>query len=757
MFKKILKASSIALLCSTVQITNAQTHYSIARLGTGAQGNFTENDKFNFPNGVAVDSDGKIFIADTDNFRVHVWTQSGTNFGYFKTMGEFGNSDGGLNKPAGVAIYQDKIFVADKKNHRIEIFTQSGGNFGFYARIAGSPNIGGYKDQPGPLNTELDEPMAVAVSPNGTIYICDKNNSRIQVWTQSGTNFGYIATMGTTGTLSSDNDKFYFPSGIALDASGKIFVADLGNSRVQVWTQSGINFGYFKTINTISVAGTSTQMLGNPHGVTIGSDGKIYVADANNARIQVWTQSGSNFGYFATVGKNGNGPDDLFYPTGVAEDANGKLYVVENYGNRINIFEKCSKHGVSAGPIIATQPINQTLCPNGAGYFQVSATGVGTLTYLWSFGDITTEYLQTANPGNYTVTVSSGCGSVVSNTVALTPGGITTSWVTQPISSQQICSGTTGTISVSATGTNVKYRWSSSVTSTTSTIAVSSDATYYAYAKGDCGQEIQSNQSSLSVIASTFIYEAPRSQTILATASANLSVGGIGVDLTYKWSSGETTPVIRNKPVGEYTVSVIGFCGVKTATAILSINTFPSSKVVFPNNDVKTVAGTSATITWPKLIGAITYCMRFVKVLPFTPAIANICGLDREEYLFVLSASGLRTENTTETVYYEVLGVDANGNKSDWSDTQTMVLRTDATTNLNYELLVMNYEFLIVPNPSTTGEFKVSNGKSVTIYDMLGKVILKTNEKSFNISSKGIFIAQVETANGVKFVKLAVE
>lgn len=85
------------------------------------------------------------------------------------------------------------------------------------------------------------------------------------------------------------------------------------------------------------------------------------------------------------------------------------------------------------------------------------------------------------------------------------------------------------------------------------------------------------------------------------------------------------------------------------------------------------------------------------------------------------------------------------------------VVTVAGLTNVNYELLVKNYELSIVPNPSATGTFNVKGGKSVTIYDIIGNVILSTNESSFTISGKGIFFAKVNTANGVKFVKLIVE
>ncbi len=764
MFKKLLKTGITSLLlCAGA--AQAQTHYSIARLGTGATGNFTENDKFNYPNAVVADANGKIFIADTDNNRIQVWTQSGNNFGYKQTIGDFGNLNGLFRKPSGIAFYQDKMYVADTKNNRVQVFTQSGDNFGFYAYIAGTPNIGGYRDQPGQLNTELFEPKSVAVSSNGTIYIADTQNHRVQVWTQSGSNFGYVATLGTTSVNSGDNDKFFSPSSISLDASGKIYIADAGNSRVQVWTQSGANFGYYATIGTTNVLGSANNVFSGPNGVSVASDNKVYIADVNNNRIQVFTQSGNAFGYYATIGKNGNGPDDLFYPTGVFVSANNKVYVAENFGQRINIFDVCT-----TTTQIVTQPKNSIVCPGGQGYFTVSATGFGTLAYAWSNGESTIESMQTdVIANNYNVTVSGRCGVVVSTTVS-NVAGIETNWVTQPVSSQEICQGKTATISVSAVGTNLRYSWSSGITATTPIVTVSGDGTYNAYAEGDCfnknfgSYKINSNQSSLVVRQDVTIFTAPESKNILPNTTTGLSVAAFGYNISYLWSNGATTTGISNIGAGTYTVSVSGFCGVKTATAIVSVNTFVGAKVVFTSTGVQTFTGTKAKIDWPKLSNALTYCIRFIKILPFTPTVANICGLDREEYLFVLSASGLRTQAGNETIYYQVAGVDAAGNQSEWSDTQTFVLRTDGiTSSVNGKLLIVNDKFSIYPNP-TNGEFIVlsqlstTNSELLTIFNAQGSVVYSQKIVSENTPInanliKGIYLVKVGKATS----KLVIE
>ncbi|TAG54287.1 MAG: T9SS C-terminal target domain-containing protein [Cytophagales bacterium] len=202
-----------------------------------------------------------------------------------------------------------------------------------------------------------------------------------------------------------------------------------------------------------------------------------------------------------------------------------------------------------------------------------------------------------------------------------------------------------------------------------------------------------------------------------------------------------------------------------TVSGIVYVPSLSLTGMVLTGTGVLTLSGMSPYINWmgQELDVATSYCVRLSTEATFTNgSTVTICGINDNQFMINVTAPGLstlptkRTEADGDIWFYQVAGVDNNGVYSQWSNSQSFATRIESTTNLNSELLINNYEFSIVPNPST-GTFKVSGGKSVTVFDLLGKVILSTFETSFTISSKGLFIAQVETANGIKFVKLVVE
>lgn len=264
----------------------------------------------------------------------------------------------------------------------------------------------------------------------------------------------------------------------------------------------------------------------------------------------------------------------------------------------------------------------------------------------------------------------------------------------------------------------------------------------------------------------------------------NATMTGKSLNATVTVASGLTLNYsTSNASVIEYMSGALRRRGQGTATVYASVDAFgdyfasntvsgevfvPSlslTGMVLTGTGVLTLSGMSPYINWmgQELDAATSYCVRLSTEATFTNgSTVTICGINDNEFMINITAPGLstlptkRTEADGDIWFYQVAGVDNNGVYSQWSNSQSFATRIESTTNLNSGLLINNYEFSIVPNPST-GTFKVLGGKSVTVFDLLGKVILSTFETSFTISSKGLFIAQVETANGIKFVKLVVE
>jgi len=121
---------------------------------------------------------------------------------------------------------------------------------------------------------EFNRPPSIAVAPDGSVYVADMSNSRIQKFTSEGV---FVSNWGTYG---SNDGEFDFPIAIAVAPDGSVYVADMSNFRIQKFTSAGVFVSQWGTY------GTGDGEFQYPGGVAVASDGSVYVADRNNDRIQ---------------------------------------------------------------------------------------------------------------------------------------------------------------------------------------------------------------------------------------------------------------------------------------------------------------------------------------------------------------------------------------------------------------------------------------------------------------------------------------
>ncbi len=351
--------------------------------------------ELNRPQGVAFDSTGNLYIADTGNNRVR-FVSSGFILPLAGTGSEGFSGDGGqatgaqLSRPGAVAVYQGVVYIADSYNNRVRnvsnsaIFTTAGsgmlGDGGPAAAaqllpsgvavdaagdvfIADTPNsrirevsggsistfagtgVPSYLGDNGPPGVaELNAPQGVAVDAAGNLYIADTANSVIRKISK-----GLITTVAGDGTAGYGGDgeaatsaTLSHPTAVVADAAGDVFIADTGNNLVRE-----IQNGVITTIAGTRVPGFygdggpgTSAALNGPNGMAIDSAGNLYIADQNNARIR--KISGGTITTFAgngTPGFRGDGGPainaQLNQPWGVAVDAAGNVYVGDNGNNRI--------------------------------------------------------------------------------------------------------------------------------------------------------------------------------------------------------------------------------------------------------------------------------------------------------------------------------------------------------------------------------------------------------------------------------------
>ena len=200
---------------------------------------------------------------------------------YERVIGSAGANPGQLNAPRGVAVAPDgSLYVADSRNHRIQHLTGDGKviqTWGTFADVAKGQAPGG----------TFNEPWGVAVDVDGSVYVTDTWNHRVQKFSADGK---FIKMWGSFGQAERA-DSFWGPRTIAIDAKGRIFVMDTGNKRVAIFDPEGQGLGSFGT------PGLNPGQFDEPVGMAFDRNGNLYVADTWNQRIQVFQPdaSGLNF------------------------------------------------------------------------------------------------------------------------------------------------------------------------------------------------------------------------------------------------------------------------------------------------------------------------------------------------------------------------------------------------------------------------------------------------------------------------------
>jgi sugar lactone lactonase YvrE len=170
------------------------------------------NGQFLFPNGIAVDGSGNVWVVDTFNYRVQEFSESGAYLGQF---GSQGTGNGQLGWASGLAFSGGNLYVAD--SGRVQEFSTAGA---YLAQFGSSGTANGQFHGLGGIATDQT---------TGDLYVSDTYNNRVQVFSSAGI---FIAAFGSGGP---GNGQFSAPRGVAVNSSGTAYVADTGNNRVQEW------------------------------------------------------------------------------------------------------------------------------------------------------------------------------------------------------------------------------------------------------------------------------------------------------------------------------------------------------------------------------------------------------------------------------------------------------------------------------------------------------------------------------------------
>ena len=190
-------------------------------------------------------------------------------------IGSEGLAPGEFFHPRDMAVGPDgTLYVADTLNHRIQRFDPDGQVLTTWGGF-GDFQSGGAEDG------KFNEPWGIDVAPDGNVYVADTWNHRIQWFTPDGT---FLGSFGQEG-LGEDSYSFWGPRDVAVDLQGRVYVVDTGNKRVKVFDENG------QYLTQFGGPGYLPGLLDEPVGITVGQDGRIYVADTWNQRIQVFEET----------------------------------------------------------------------------------------------------------------------------------------------------------------------------------------------------------------------------------------------------------------------------------------------------------------------------------------------------------------------------------------------------------------------------------------------------------------------------------
>ena len=305
------------------------------------------------PSAVAFDAQGNLYVAETSNHVIRKIDRSGNLTTVAGTGTQGFGGDGGLaiaaqlDSPQGLAVDANQnLYIADTHNHRIRKLSLV---TGIIATIAGTGTPGFAGDNALATAAQLNLPTALALDSNQNLYLADTANHRVrkiaaatgQITTVAGDGVqGFAGDSGPATAASIDS-----PTGIAVDAAGNLYLADTHNQRIRridtagiITTLAGTGVEAFSGDN----AAASHAALALPHGLTLDAAGNLYLADTANHRIrridavtsQITTVAGE--GTQAFSGDNGPATAaSLNSPRAVVATPNAPLVVADTGNQRI--------------------------------------------------------------------------------------------------------------------------------------------------------------------------------------------------------------------------------------------------------------------------------------------------------------------------------------------------------------------------------------------------------------------------------------
>ncbi len=339
----------------------------------GEYGSHDADGEFNRPYGIAIDSDGNIFVADTANYRVQKFDWRGDHLNAWGSIW-----DDPLAAPLSIAVDGNGNFIVTE-HYRSSV--DDWATFNFRVRKIDSNGVVlAQWGQKGRGNGKFNLPYGIAVDSDDNVYVADTNNNRIQKFSPDGDflgKWGRLCNVEEQGVDACDG-KFDHPAGVTVDEAGDVYVADSYNHRIQKFDSNGGFLGKWGSNcvvedSQIQHPDACDGKFNIPIDISVDQDGTAYVADTFNSRVQKFIlnqgqyEYDSKWGVKCIVDYRGD-PDtcegDFNYPYGVEIGRNGQIYVADSHNYRIQRFGQRPESTVPSPPSRSSSPAEALALPN---------------------------------------------------------------------------------------------------------------------------------------------------------------------------------------------------------------------------------------------------------------------------------------------------------------------------------------------------------------------------------------------------------
>ena len=380
------------------------------------------------PQGIAVGVDGSLYVADFSNNRVRrvgpdgtITTVAGTGVGGFA-------GDGGpatqaqIGSPLGVAVESNgDLYIADYENNRIRRVRADG----IITTVAGT-GVGGFAGDGGPaIQAKLNTPRDVAVGSDGSLYIADTDNRRVRRVGSDGI-ITTVAGAGDSGSLADGGlatlAYLSSPRGLATGSDGSLYIADFNGQKIRRMGSDGI----ITTVAGTGVGGLAgdgglaTQaQLSSPVGVAVGADGGLYIAELNSHRIRRVGSDGIMTSVAGIGGLGGFAGDGgpatrarLNFPGAVSVGTDGGLYIADTFNFRVRKIQPSLLGFVDTELVIAAEDGSELYFFTDAGrHLRTLDILTGAVRFQFGYSSAARLVTITDGDGNVTTIERDGSGN----------------------------------------------------------------------------------------------------------------------------------------------------------------------------------------------------------------------------------------------------------------------------------------------------------------------------------------------------------